>query len=299
MDDFQTASRFLIASRIGKRSLHADWLDGAGRRGFDVLLSCYDPDVRIPERPGVTVEHRPGAKVAGYAGLMRDRPEIFHRYDYICFMDEDIRVDADTLAGLFDTCSGISPKIAQPALAWGSYFSYAGLMQQPNFAFRHVNFIEMMCPIFRSDILKKIQPLYELGLESGIDLIWCNEVYEGPRDFAVIDAFPVLHTEPVGGRKADNGFTGGREYESDILDILDRYGLPRLRLAVYEGVLPDGRRVTGRLRLALASLSVFGALPRQPKPRTLVKCGADMLAHQIFHGARNVPMPAGFPSRNG
>lgn len=278
---------FLIATRMGPRSLHKHWIEGASRGLFDVLLSCFDPAV-VPEAgPGMTVEFRPGKKVEGYAGILRNHADLLERYKYVCFLDEDILASADLLAGCFRLAAAHDLKIAQPALAWGSYFSFAVLLQQPQFLLRHVNFIEMMCPIFRHDVLQKIRPLYEIGLESGIDLIWCNAVYEGPRDFAVLDAFPVLHTEPIGGRSIDNGFADAQGYEDHIQDALRRFGLPRHRPACYDALRLDGRRVSGRLGLAFASLSVFGALLRQPKRRTLVKCGVDMLMHQLFLGACN------------
>ena len=287
MDQPKTQPRYLIVSRIGPDSLHPHWIAGAAQGRFDVLLSSFAPLPDLHDSPGVTVEHRPGPKVAGYSGILRDHAARLARYDYVCFMDEDLRISADQIAGCFALAADHRLKIAQPALAWGSHFSYAATLRQPQFRLRFVNFIEMCCPIFRRDVLATIAPLYHSGLESGIDLIWCNAVAEGPRDFAVIDAFPALHTRPVGGKASANGFADVHGYEAHILDALARYGLPRHRMAAYEGLRLDGRPLRGRLPLALASLSVFGALPQQPKARTLVKCGFDMLWQQVLLGARN------------
>lgn len=287
MDQPRHQPRFLIVSRIGPDSLHPHWVEGAAQGRFDVLLSCFAPVAGLAETPGVTVEQRPGPKVAGYSGILRDHATRLAAYDYICFMDEDLRMSADQITGCFGLAAEYRLKIAQPALAWGSHFSYAATLRQPQFRLRFVNFIEMCCPIFRRDVLATIAPLYHSGLESGIDLIWCNAVAEGPRDFAVIDAFPALHTRPVGGKASDNGFADVHGYEAHILAALARYGVLRHRMASYEGLRLDGRPLRGRGALALASLSVFGALPQQPKRRTLVKCGVDMLWHQIFLGARN------------
>lgn len=287
MKPLQGPPRFLLVSRIGPDSLHANWIEGASRGQFDVLLSCYAPAPEPLARAGVTVEHRPGRKVAGYAGILRDHAERLAQYDYICFMDEDLQISSDQIAGCFGLAAAHKLKIAQPAFAWGSHFSYAATLRQPQFNLRFVNFIEMACPIFHRNVLATIAPLYQSGLESGIDLIWCNAVAEGPRDFAVIDAFPALHTRPVGGKASENGFADVHGYEVHIQAALARFGVPRHRMATYEALRLDGRTLRGRLRLALASLSVFGALPQQPKKRTLVKCGFDMLMHQIFYGPRN------------
>ncbi|WP_373355212.1 hypothetical protein [Pseudoroseicyclus sp. CXY001] len=281
--------RFLIVSRTGTRSLHRHWIGGAGR-GFDAFLSCFDPRAAPEAQPGVTVEFRPGSKVQGYAGILRDHAALVNEYDYICFMDEDLQVTAEVMLACFRRVAEYDLKIAQPALAWGSHFSYAGLLQQPQFILRYVNFVEMMCPIFRKDILQEISPLYSMGFESGIDLIWCNSVVEGPRDFGVIDSCPILHTQPVGSRASENGFRDVHAYEDHVVEVLRRYDLPRHRLATYEAVTNNGRRIRGRLNLVLASASLLGALCHQPKKRTLLKCCADMVIDQLFRGPRNTPL---------
>ncbi|PWR21547.1 DUF707 domain-containing protein [Zavarzinia compransoris] len=285
----EIVERGLIVSRIGKRSLHREWTVplALGMRGYDIFLSAYDPDVSPESGPGLFFEHRPGPKVAGYAGFLRDHAELIDHYDYICLMDEDVLANTETIDGFFSVAREWKLKISQPALGWSSYSSYAGLLQQPKFLLRHVNFIEMMCPIFHREALRQIFPLYESGLESGIDLVWCNLVFETPDDFAVIDAWPVTHTEPVGARMSENGFVGGRDYHSDIEVALHRARIPRLRLVPYDAVRPDGSRVSGRLRLFWAALQLLRALRRQKRKRTLIKLAMDHWLHVLLISPRN------------
>lgn len=252
---------YLVISRIGPESLHAEWLMAAGGGGVDFLLSSYDADLAPVEHPAVRFETRPGTKVAGYAAILRDHAGLISKYRYVALFDDDLSIDAASLAALFRLIDAGGFKIAQPALDHDSYFTYACLLRHPGAMLRHVNFIEMMCPIFRSDILLDLALLFELGFESGIDLVWSAIVHRNPGDFAVIDSLPVRHSRPVGSLKSVNGFTGERRYETDIHAILARFALPWLPALPYAAVRSDGRTVRGRLRLLLGSASLVRAIP--------------------------------------
>ncbi|MBP0580901.1 hypothetical protein J8I29_16355 [Labrys sp. LIt4] len=257
--------KYLLVARIGPKSLHAQWLAAGVERNYDVFLSSYDTNLPEIREDGVYLEYRGGSKVAGYAGFLREHADFLARYKYICFFDDDIEASPACINGIFSRCDEYNLKIAQPALTWDSHFTYACLLQQKRYALRYVNFVEMMCPVFRHDILERIAPLYALGYESGIDLIWCNLVAEDPRDFAVIDEFPVRHTEPVGGNKSANGFADGRLYEDDIHAILALFRVPWLRATPFSAIGRSGRVTKGRTSLLLGALILLAAAPlRRP-----------------------------------
>lgn len=252
---------YLIISRVGPDSLHAQWLPTAGPGGFDVLLSSYDRRVQPVEDPAVLFEFRPGAKVAGYGEILRDHAALIRQYRYVALFDDDLATDALSLLALFRLIDGQGFKIAQPALDHHSYFTYACLLHHSGYRLRHVNFVEMMCPFFRSDILLDLAPLFGLGYESGIDLVWSALVHRQAGDLAVIDSIPVRHTRPVGAIKAVNGFVDGRVYETDIHAILKRFDLPWLPATPYGGIRSDGSLARNRLALFAHALGLARAIP--------------------------------------
>jgi hypothetical protein len=255
----QATARYLVISRIGVNSLHRQWLPNDAN--FDVLLSCYDPTVEQERRDGVMFEYRPGAKVAGYGQVIRDYESLIRQYRYVALFDDDLATDAASLLRLFRVADEQALKIAQPALDHQSYFTHACLLRHKGFVLRHVNFIEMMCPLFRSDVLLDLAPLFELGFESGIDLVWSALAHGSPEDFAVIDSVPVRHTRPVGAAKSVNGFVGGRVYESDIRAALAHFGLPWVPVLTFGGLRPSGSYSRNRLVLVLEALRLVTALP--------------------------------------
>jgi hypothetical protein len=256
-----TGNRFLLIARVGPQSLHPHWLASAAPRRFDVLLSSHDATVASVEGPGVLFEHRPGRKVEGHGALLAAHRDHITRYDYVAMFDDDLLIDADAIGRMFEIAAEHNLKIAQPALTADSHISYWALACHPGFRLRYVSFVEMMCPVFRCDALSQLEPLFRLGYESGIDLIWSQLIHDNARDFAVIDAVTVRHTQPVGARKALNGFTGDKRYEDDIEAILHRFGAPWLPCLTYGGVLTDGREVCGRRRMWPGALALASAIP--------------------------------------
>ncbi len=286
-----TNARTLLISRIGPRSLHSQWLGDPGApRAFDVLLSAYDPAVVAPEGDGIMFEVRPGSKVAGYGALLREHRALLSRYDYVALFDDDLLIDSMGLTRLFGIVQAHGPKIAQPALTPESHFTYAALLRHPGFLLRYISYVEMMCPIFRADVLERLIPLFELGYESGIDIIWSNLVWENPHDLAVIDAVPVVHTQRVGGRKADNGFVAGRRYEDDIDGVLERFGAKWLPCLPYGGIGEDNRAVNGRGAMLPPALGLARAVTLQSPVKMRARNLAVYWKHMLTARARNIAL---------
>lgn len=284
-----THARCLIVTRVGRKSLHSAWLHGVGDFGIDTVLSAYE-SISDTSRDGVIVEHRPGRKVEGYASFLRDRADLWKQYDYVCLLDEDILSTPETFAKAFDLAKRHNIAISQPALTRDSYFTYAACLAQPVWQMRYVNFIEMMCPIFRADALGKVLPLFQEGLESGIDLIWCNLLSDGSERFAILDAAPVQHTEPVGGNKSANGFIEGRNYEDDIAAALQRFDIPWLSAVPFAGVTHSGRIIKSRSLLFAAAVPLLLAIPSQPDWRRRMRFVLTHLFHILRRAPRNIPV---------
>lgn len=296
--DWTPTHPYLVVVRAGPRSLHRNWLAPSQRRGFDLLVSAYDSTIEDSGLPGVFLEQRAGSKVASYARLFEEKRAFLENYRFIALFDDDLSIDAAALTACFEVASRHGLKICQPSLSHDSHFTYAALLQNKSYALRYVNYVEMMCPIFRTDVLMKIRPLYALGYESGIDLIWCNTGQPGPKDFAVIDAVSVRHTRPVGGQKSENGFTNQRRYEDDIYDVLDRYALPWLSCVPYSAVDENLRETTSRTRLLLSSLKLCGAIFRQDNHCDRARSVAVHWKHLIRRRPRNLVVDLDRPSRN-
>jgi hypothetical protein len=285
-----SAKRFLVVSRVGADSAHSTWIGTPDRRNYDIFISAYDASVVVPEQAGAFFEFRPGSKVAGYAALLDSCADLVRQYDYVALFDDDLIIDSAAVSRLFDIVAELDLKIAQPALSLKSYFSYACLLRHPGFKARYLNYVEMMCPVFRRDVLERVAPVFALGYESGIDLIWCNLVGRGERDFAVIDAVTIDHVRPIGARKAANGFGGDRRYEDHIRSILRDFRLPWLACVPYAGIRRDGQVVRGRWRFAADALRLAAAVPLRRNRWIRARNVAVYWKHLMRAPARNIPV---------
>ncbi len=150
-------------------------------------------------------------------------------------------------------------------------------------ALRYVNFVEMMCPFFSASALRRAAPLFSLGWESGIDLIWCSLLPDPLMKCAVIDAVEVRHTRPVGKEKDKNGFADGR-YEDAIETCLRHFGMKWPSLVAYHGIDRSGRLRSQRA-IALRSLPLLGATVKTPTAGGLRPI-LDHIRHQWTRKAR-------------
>jgi Protein of unknown function (DUF707) len=277
------AHRNLVIVRAGRGSLHPGWLDGAAPAEFDILVASYEagtPEVRHSQSYAVS---SPGPKVAGYADLFRRHPELLEFYDYIALFDDDIRIAQKDIERLFRIGRQYGLDLFQPALSHDSYFSYAATLAHRNFKLRFTNTVEMMCPVFSVAHLRRALPLFELGYETGIDLLWTRLLDDPWRRFAIIDDVVATHTRPVGARKDLQGFRHDEPYEEQMQAALTRFGVTFRGFVTYEGIDREGRAVRSRRRIAMHSVANWAAVLGTPlRKLDFAWLATDFTRHCLF-----------------
>ena len=271
----------LIIVRAGANSLHSGWLNGAAP-AFDVLVAAYHPDAMSADTERVKHRFFAGSKVAGWRLVLGEQPDLLDRYERIALVDDDIAATAAT----FNRCFAIGEKygldIWQPALSGDSYITYAASLQHPQFQLRFCNYIEMMCPFFQARVLRKVAPLFSMGYESGIDLVWCSIANEDGGACAIVDECVVRHTRPVGVMKDLNGFIG-RRYESDIYACLECFDMRWPSWVVTGAVSRNEKPIDSKFILSLsAAAPLLGLADAPPGARRYrLKAALDYLRHQL------------------
>lgn len=277
----------LVIVRAGASSLHPGWLKPKRDRHFDLLISEYEESPLTPDSEGVWRLRLPGKKVEGWRSTLAREWERISTYDSVAFIDDDIAVTADQITRCFELGEGHGLSIWQPALAWNSYFSYAGFLQNPFCQVRFVNFIEMMCPFFSISALTQVSQLFSYGMEAGVDLVWCSALRLGQPPCGIVDAVSVTHTRPVASLKEMNGFVG-RTYEDDIDWCLTHFRMDWPSLVASSGLSRRGKHI-GRAGIFLRLLPSFVLValrnPSIPNFRNLLV----HLRHQLFRRVRTNP----------
>jgi hypothetical protein len=270
-----------VIVRAGARSLHPGWLEGEPPE-FDLYVLAYAPPPASPATTYVEEVHLPGQKVAGWHAFLTARPDIFERYERIALIDNDIACSAREINLAFRRGREHALWLWQPSLTPDSYFTYGICLQNPFFAIRFVNFVEMMCPFFSSAYLKECSALFGLGYETAIDLLWCRLRADSAYRFAILDEVSVKHTEPVGALAHLQGFTGKiSNYRDVIKDVLARFNITFRGPVAYAGDLRLRRRVKGRAAMTLLSMAILFHYRAAPRPKSFRKSVTDHIRHNL------------------
>lgn len=197
---FRPGRRNLVIVRAGNNSLHPNWLAGAGKRSWDLLVNYFgdDPD-KYKDQDIVRIDSK-GPKWPALKELIEAHRDIVDRYDYIWLPDDDIDCRAADIERMFEIVRRHKLAFSQPALSLDSYFTWGVTLRNPLTRLRFTNFVEIMVPCFDHDFLMRCLPTMGANLSGfGLDFLWPKMLEETPKRIAIIDEVAVTHTRPVGG----------------------------------------------------------------------------------------------------
>lgn len=280
-------SRNLVVVKAGRNALHEGWLcgpsNGSAAGGFDLLVAAYESGVAPPKETGTAYLWAPGSKVAGYADIFRRHPELLDSYDYIALFDDDLIASRRAIERLFEIGRTHGLDLFQPALSWDSHFSYAATLAMSGYRLRFTNTVEMMCPVFSAAHLKRALPLFGLGYETGIDLIWTRLTDTPSFRYAIVDEVVFKHTRPIGTTKAAHGFAADERYDTQAAEVLDRAGASFRGFVCYAAIDRAGNRVGSRATIALRSIGTLAAWRSTPVSRGLfARLATDFTRHCLW-----------------
>jgi hypothetical protein len=183
--------RNLVIARVGRTSVHPDWLDPDSPRDWDLRLCPFEP---VPAGEDVI----PGPKWSGLWQLLTAW-DGWRAYDYIWMPDDDIAASQATINRLFAIAAAAGLDLFAPALDARSYYAHFDTVANPRFFGRRVGFVEIMMPGFSRGALERLLPTIgesETGWGWGLDSVWPKLL--GYRNVGIVDAVAVTHTRPVG-----------------------------------------------------------------------------------------------------
>lgn len=166
---------------------------------FDVAHIAFDA---IPEdfNPSLSKMffHKKGFKHhILYDIFTKDWSEVLDEYEYIWLPDYDIEfTDIESIHHLFQEAKKHNTNICQPSLSHDSYYSFGLVLNKKGHTFRRTNYVEVMCPLFRTDVLKNLLWTLKLTYSGWAqDAVWAKELnYEG---LGIMDSVIVKHRKPI------------------------------------------------------------------------------------------------------
>lgn len=232
----------LVVVRAGDASLHPSWLSmEKGVRTWQLHISYFgerpSPFGELPE--GVSLSHEKGSKYHGLAACLAKYPDWLDRYERIAFPDDDLQASRAGWNEVFGILAEADVSLGQPSLDPLSFFSHPVTLCRPRYLYRETDFIEVMAPVFRTDLLKQCLPLFTENVTSwGLDYLFVRQARESGGRIAIVDAANFLHTRRVG--KGDQYKPGEISPREDRRRTLARHGI-----RIYEGKAVRGVRADG------------------------------------------------------
>lgn len=205
--------------------------------------------------------HFPGGKWAGIHDFFRQHPELLDRYDWFWFPDDDIETTPEDARRFLDVVRREGFALAQPSLRPDSYYAHRITLSNPRFEFRRTNFVELMIPVIRRDLLKKVLPLFkDRHAALGLDFFWHQLTERPARDVAIVDAVAMGHYRPrqthLKGRMSSMGVDIDAEREGTFRQFAIRRQLP----VILSGVTANGRHLERGLALWRAYFRGLGEI---------------------------------------
>jgi len=260
--------RNLVIVRAGEKSLHPLWLVGGENRNWDLVVSCYDPCATFDHGSGVRVVFQPGGKWDGLYGYL-NQERVLDEYDYVWLPDDDLETTSTNIDAIFDAMRFHELDVAQPALARDSYYTHFALIACPGFRLRYVNFVEIMAPCLKTELLALVVKDFDGSMSGfGLDYIWCRLSPEPRYKAAILDEIAIRHTRPVGKGLRRDMARQGFDAEEEECVLRARYSVKgRTRPLVYAAIDAEGRLREGCIRLGMIMawryLNVFGDFTAQ------------------------------------
>lgn len=228
----ENSRRSLVVVRADTASRHPLWLEGAPVRRWDMLVHSFASENIWDDEPGVEIVRAVGDEIAGPKMraihlLLQRRGDLFHSYDHISFLDDDLETDAETINRMFDLCMQYDLDLAQPALTSDSYMGFWGItMVNRSFLLRYTSFVEMMAPIFSQRFLQRCAPSFNENISGwGLDLLWSSWI-SGPSRMAILDACAVKHARaPKSGNLYKTISALGADPDEELVRLIKKWGL--------------------------------------------------------------------------
>lgn len=184
---------------------------------FDLILVNFNPEgfsvSNIPPPEPEYYYEDTGFKHHLYKRLIESR-NLLDKYDWIWMPDYDVELEKSEIERMFRIAQEYNLNICQPSLTHDSYHSFPFVLNDPAKFMRYTNYVEIMCPLFKTEALKKVLWTFTVTYSGWAqDFLWARELnYER---LAIIDDIQATHVKPVESQywQLPNGLNADQELE--------------------------------------------------------------------------------------
>lgn len=212
----------LVIATVAKDGFYNTWSSEISKV-FDLIKVNFDP---VGYKPNPNTHFGPfdplayhedaGFKHHIYKKLIEQRG-LLDQYDWIWMPDYDVHLEINEIERMFKIAQDYNLNICQPSLTHDSYYSFPLVLNDPMKFMRYTNYVEIMCPLFKTEALKRVLWTFTVTYSGwSQDFLWARELnYER---LAIIDDIQAEHVKPVESQhwKLPNGLNADQELEMAV-----------------------------------------------------------------------------------
>jgi len=191
--------RWCIFTSAGDYSNLDGWVEGMETRPWDLITAFYGDDESVGAHiRGISQVYfrSKGSKFQNLKKLYTRWPDLFDQYDFVLVADDDLLLDPSGFETVFALAARYDFWVCQPAFSGEGRISHAiTAWAGEASSVRLVNFVEVTCPLFRTDKLKAFLDVYDGSIAGwGIDWWFCIVLdAQSSRKFAILDEVRVTN----------------------------------------------------------------------------------------------------------
>jgi hypothetical protein len=213
----------LVIASVGDRSLHNFWMPDRDKN-YDLFLINYGQ--KSYKNDCNFYLEKKGFKYNLIYEAFENNPHLYD-YKYVWMPDDDIYIEPEDIEKLFDVVEEYNLWISQPSIL--GWYGLKVTLHNIDTKIRFTNYVEIMCPCFESNSLKKcISTFIENESGWGIDHLWNIKLGNPTNKLAIIDDVIAIHTRPVGGGELYGNFDKKLSHaEEENYKIWKKYNLAK------------------------------------------------------------------------
>lgn len=203
---------YLIYTSAGHAANVNQWYSSSNRN-YDIWVTNYTDTKSLNKEYSDYYNEHKGSKFQNLKNVLEKHRDQMSRYKAVMVADDDIVITPNSLSALFKTLTDNNIWVLQPAFSRYGKVSHSITRRKLTSRIRYTNFVEVTCPIFRTDKLLEFLSVYkpELSTCYGIDWWYLNYLGIDRQDvFAISDKYYCINPRDC--------FKPGRRREIDSLN---------------------------------------------------------------------------------
>lgn len=200
---------YLIYTSAGAAANVRQW-HASKSRNYDIWITNYTDTKSFHKEYADYYNERKGSKFHNLKAIIDEHRDLLGRYKAIMVADDDIIISPKSLSTLFTLLMENDIWVLQPAFSRFGKISHGITRRKLKPSLRYTNFIEVTCPIFRTEKLLDFMSVYrpELSLAYGVDWWFLHHLGKDEQDrYAISDKYycinPRDYFKPDGRREVD------------------------------------------------------------------------------------------------